>query len=345
MSLVLWEVVFGFLDIRFLARCRLVCKSFRNLRARFEHVALLCRNEIARKMLGCVIHSQVRVLEASCLLSVHEYKHLRGVQRLFLQRNGEEQARPVLQSLAGIWPELESLSAMYFQLDQAGLQACALAGLSELNLYGSNLRELDLDVLVQAPLVKLFLMSVDLKPKQLESVSRLISLRVLDFGKNDSIGDDDLACLHTLTRLEVLRLSFLKISDSGIAWLAGLARLRDLGLAFTKVQGRALSRLKAVESLDLAGCFSLTDELCPPASVRKLVLASCWNVTHSSLARLGTKVQDLDITDCKQVDVLNDIVVSSLPNLRFLRIDGTRHEPMRAKLQAAYPTVDLIFSS
>jgi hypothetical protein len=133
-----------------------------------------------------------------------------------------------------------------------------LENLEELNLFGCEqltgaglahlkaLRKLRILVLDRTPITADGLIHI-------ENLTNLKELYLND----SAIGDEAMARVRTLTRLEVLAVhGCTAITDAGVAHLAGLRRLKGLALSQTQITDaglRCLKGLKGLHDLDITG--------------------------------------------------------------------------------------------
>jgi hypothetical protein len=247
---------------------------------------------------------------------------LRNVRRLDVVKSFRRQDDH--KALLSLWQELEYLSITWIILDQTDLQRCAGPCLRQLQLRGSRLTGLDLEVLTCAPLEKLGLASVNLQDEQLAVVGRISSLRSLDLSHNP-LRDESLDHLRALQALEFLSLAHvgMGLTDDGAQRLAVLPGLADLDLSFTKIRGWSLSLLSTLRQLDLSFCENLR-ALQLPRTVRTLTL-------RGRKTNLGLEgCADLEHLDISQGKPLKTWEVEELarrtPGLQSLRVDKARSQ-------------------
>src|SRR5262249_28807628 len=98
--------------------------------------------------------------------------------------------------------------------------------------------------------------------ESLVAISQLNRLRVLEIS-DCAVTDAGLAHLGRCSDLECLNLSGTKITDTGIIYLSGLRGLCRLNLSGTAITDTAIdtiTRLDALEDVDISFCRSITDD-------------------------------------------------------------------------------------
>ena len=173
----------------------------------------------------------------------------------------------------------------------------------------------------------------DVSDDDLLMIASLPSIRVVRIsGKNAKadITDVGIAALANLTKLKVLALDYLPISESNIQTLSPLRQLRELLLAKTDVNDAALKLIAGfpeLTKLRIAGT-PITDagfgHLNQLSKLRSLDVSECQALSDAST---DTIVQMKNLTDLNLWRVpITDAGLQSivnLPNLRSLNLDNT----------------------
>jgi hypothetical protein len=163
-----------------------------------------------------------------------------------------------------------------------------------------------------------------------------------------TFGDEDLAQLKALTKLQRLFLDGTLITDAGLEPLEGLTGLIELSLSHTSVKDAALIHLKGLTNLQwlsLAGTC-ITDaglaRLGEASRLKGLRLADT-EVSDDGLVHLArlTNLEKLDLRGTHVTDAgLQHL--KQLRSLRRLRLTGTRAtENGTAELKSVLPDVDM----
>jgi Leucine-rich repeat (LRR) protein len=222
-------------------------------------------------------------------------------------------------------------------------------------LQNARLRTFEGDLSRLAPLKELE--SLDLigaghfSPFAMQSLAgfkELKSLRLAD----SSIGDEGLAHLHGLTKLEHLAVSNSKITNAGLARLAGMKQLSTLNIGGNDITDEGAATLAAflkLENLDLTHT-SITDQ----GLERLLMLPELTQlsigrtrITEAGVKSLGAKLQltRLALQNLPVVDATL-AALEPLGNLEVLDLKGTRVTAAGIeRLQKALPECKIEWSA
>jgi len=168
----------------------------------------------------------------------------------------------------------------------------------------------------------------------LRSIGSLLNLRKLDLSQCDLLTDDGLQYLRNVTFLEELSLGWCRrISDKGIDILVEQQGrdeiLRTLCLArcqITDVGIKQLSRLVALQSLDLNGCADITsvalgNTLSALKDLESLDVSYCPGIMRSSWQGKINSLRTLDLCYATVRDV-NLSRLTHLPSLEEINFDA-----------------------
>ncbi len=167
-----------------------------------------------------------------------------------------------------------------------------------------------------------------------ESWLGLTTVTEVDF-RGNVIGDEDLACLESLPRLQTLRLSSTFVTDTGLARLRNMAALRELDLTSLNITDDGLTHLMGLTQL---AAIELRDTEVTEAGVSKLkaALPKCivyWEPPTEAERRSGLKGDERRRVRIRQeaidaiaklggeVEVVDDKLQKAV---RFVRLRGAK---------------------
>ena len=114
----------------------------------------------------------------------------------------------------------------------------AAGRVTEVNLRGSWMTDLDAEALLAAPHIRsLDLSNTHITDVALESIAKLPDLRTLSLRYCEHITEAGVAHLRGAAKLERLDLRGAPVSDSGVAFLAQIPTLRALDIGITQITG------------------------------------------------------------------------------------------------------------
>lgn len=190
--------------------------------------------------------------------------------------------------------------------------------------------------------------------RALEYAGKCPTLEFLSLG-SQSLGDDDLVHLESLSRLQMLTLEGLHISDAGLAHLAGFPGLKFLRVASPGITGAGLApigKLTNLTTLQLVGPIGdegtaalrplkkLTTLLIQPlgTTLTDRALEPLHDLSQLTILALGDRERTAtDFSDRALLDLIN-----ALPRLRRISVEPEHlKSPAFQQLMKARPSLSI----